>query len=380
MAVESSNELPVRWDFSLQPGGTAKLVFRGELDAQSTPASWTRLQAELAGTKLASLEVDVSRLVSDSAGLAMLYHLSIGGMTPGATVSLSGLNPELQHLLRSFSKEDFAALEEHEPTCSSLVDDVGTATWSWLRDLRQQVEFIGAVTSGIIMNLFRPRRMHWKEVLRVFETAGVNALPVVALLTFLVGLVIAFESAQPLAQFGAQVFVANLLGLVMARELGPVMAAIMLAGRSGSAFAAELGTMKVNEELNALETMGLSPVQFLVIQRVVAGILLTPVLTVFAMYAGLLGGIPVLLGLGFPLRMVLLQIQSALHFGDLAEGLSKSIVFGAIVASISCLRGLQTGEGPRAVGESTTRSVVSSILLIIFADAIFAAVTYTLRK
>src|SRR3974390_3090689 len=193
-------------------------------------------------------------------------------------------------------------------------------------------------------------------------------------------MVFAFESAHPLAELGAQVFVANLLGLVMSRELGPVMAAIMLAGRSGSAFAAELGTMKVNEELSALQTMGLSPVQFLVIQRVVAGVLLVPVLTVFAMYAGLLGGIPVLLGLGFPLRMVLIQIQTSLHFGDLAEGLSKSIVFGGIVAAVSCLRGLQTGEGPRAVGESTTRSVVSSILLIIFADAIFAAATYTLRK
>jgi len=380
MAVASPNNLPVRWDFSLRPDGSAKLAFSGELDTESTPASWTRLQAELAGTKLTRLEVDVSQLDSDSAGLALLYYLSTGAMTPGASVSLSGLNPELQHLLRSFSREDFEALQEHEPSRSSIVDDVGTATWSWLGDLRQQVEFIGAVTSGVIMNLFSPRRMHWKEVFRVFEVAGVNALPVVALLTFLVGMVIAFESAQPLAEFGAQVFVANLLGLVMSRELGPVMAAIMLAGRSGSAFAAELGTMKVNEELNALETMGLSPVQFLVIQRVVAGILLAPVLTVFAMYAGLLGGIPVLLGLGFPLRMVLLQVQSALHFGDLAEGLSKSIVFGAIVASISCLRGLQTGEGPRAVGESTTRSVVSSILLIILADAIFAAVTYTLRK
>jgi phospholipid/cholesterol/gamma-HCH transport system permease protein len=217
-------------------------------------------------------------------------------------------------------------------------------------------------------------------VFRVFEVAGVNALPVVGLLTFLVGMVIAFESAQPLAQFGAQVFVANLLGLVMTRELGPVMAAIMLAGRSGSAFAAELGTMKVNEELNALETMGLSPIQFLVIQRVVAGILLTPVLTIYAMYAGLLGGIPVLLGLGFPLRMVLQQIQSSLHFGDIAEGLSKSVVFGGIVAAVSCLRGIQTGEGPRAVGDSTTRSVVSSILLIIFADAIFASITYVLRQ
>jgi phospholipid/cholesterol/gamma-HCH transport system permease protein len=373
-------DLPVRWDLSVRPDGTGNLVLAGELDADSTPEAWRKLESELAEIKMVRLEIDVRQLVSDSAGLALLYYLSIGGMTPGASVNLTGLNPELQNLLRSFSKVDFQALQEHEPACSSLVDDVGTATWSWLCDLRQQIEFIGEVTLSVMASLFRPRRMHWKEVFRVFEAAGVNALPVVALLTFLVGMVIAFESAQPLAEFGAQVFVANLLGLIMTRELGPVMAAIMLAGRSGSSFAAELGTMKVNEELNALETMGLSPVQFLVVQRVVAGILLTPVLTIYAMYAGLIGGIPVLLGLGFPLRMVLVQVQNSLHFGDLAEGLSKSIVFGGIVSAVSCLRGIQTGEGPRAVGESTTRSVVSSILLIIFADAIFAAVTYTMRK
>jgi phospholipid/cholesterol/gamma-HCH transport system permease protein len=222
--------------------------------------------------------------------------------------------------------------------------------------------------------------MRWGEVFRVFETAGVNALPIVSLITLLVGMVISFESAQPLAQLGAQVYVANLLGLVMTRELGPVMAAIMLAGRSGSAFAAELGTMKVNEELNALHTMGLSPVQFLVVQRVMAGVLLTPVLTLYAMFAGLVGGVPVLLGLGFPLKMVLQQIQSAVHYGDLAEGLCKSMVFGLVVSSVSCLRGLQTGVGPQAVGESTTRSVVSSILLIILSDAVIASVTYTLRQ
>jgi phospholipid/cholesterol/gamma-HCH transport system permease protein len=380
MAVKRPVDLSVRWDLSVQPDGTAKLAFAGELDAESTAVAWRNLESELAAIKVVSLEIDVRQLVCDSAGLALLYYLSVGGMTPGAKVNLTGLNPELQPLLRSFSKEDFQALQEHEPTCSSFVDDLGTATWSWLGDLRQQIEFIGETTLGVARSLFRPRRMRWKEVIRVFEVAGVNALPVVSLLTFLVGMVIAFESAQPLAQFGAQVFVANLLGLVMSRELGPVMAAIMLAGRSGSAFAAELGTMKVNEELNALQTMGLSPVRFLVVQRVVAGILLAPVLTIFAMYAGLLGGIPVLLGLGFPLRMVLHQIQAGLHFGDLAEGISKSIVFGGIVASVSCLRGIQTGEGPRAVGEATTRSVVSSILLIILADAIFAAVTYTLRK
>lgn len=370
----------VHWDLSTGPDGTSRLSLEGELDTDSTPAAWDSLESELRVMKPVSLEIDVHRLTCDSAGLALLYFLSTGGMTPGARVTLNGLNPELQHLLQSFSTADFEALQEHEPTCSSFIDDTGRATSSWLHDLRQQIEFIGEVTSGLLTNLFHPRRMHWKEVLRNFEAAGVNALPVVALLTFMVGMVIAFESAQPLKELGAQVFVANLLGLVMSRELGPVMAAIMLAGRSGSAFAAELGTMKVNEELNALETMGLSPVQFLVIQRVVASMLLTPVLTIFAMYAGLLGGIPVLLGLGFPLRMVLLQLQTGLHFGDLAEGLSKSVVFGLIVASVSCLRGLQTGEGPRAVGESTTRSVVSSILLIIFADAIIAAMTYTFRK
>jgi phospholipid/cholesterol/gamma-HCH transport system permease protein len=381
MAVARPVELPVRWELSMHPDRTAALTFTGELDSVSTPVAWTALEKELAGTNVSRLEVDLRQLAScDSAGLALLYYISMGRMTPGATVALTGLNPELQHLLASFSTEDFQALQEHEPVSPSFVDDVGTATWSWLIDLRHQVEFIGEVTLGIMTGLLHPRRMRWKEVFRIFETAGVNALPVVALLTFLVGMVIAFESAQPLAEYGAQVTVANLLGLVMSREMGPVMAAIMLAGRSGSAFAAELGTMKVNEELNALETMGLSSVQFLVVQRVVAGILLTPVLTLYAMYAGLLGGIPVLIGLGFPLRVVLNQIAISVHFGDLAEGLSKSIVFGAIVSSVSCLRGLQTGEGPRAVGESTTRSVVSSILLIILADVIFSAVTYNLRK
>ena len=214
MTVTPPVDLPVRWKISLRTDGTATLAFTGELDAVSTPVAWVNLKIELAGIKVVSLEIDVRQLVSDSAGLALLYFLSIGGMTPGATVNLTGLSPELQHLLRSFSREDFEALHEHEPPCSSLVDDVGAASWSWLRDLRQQVEFIGEVAAGAMVSLLRPRRMHWKEVFRVFEVAGVNALPVVSLLTFLVGMVIAFESEQPLAEFGAQVFVANLLGLV----------------------------------------------------------------------------------------------------------------------------------------------------------------------
>ena len=137
--------------------------------------------------------------------------------------------------------------------------------------------------------------MRWPEVRRVFELAGANAVPIVSLISVLVGLIIAFESAQPLAQFGAQIYVANMIGLVMVRELGPLLAAILLAGRSGSAFAAEIGTMKVNEELNALETLGLDPIRFLVVQRITAGILLTPLLTFYATFMGVLGGVLVTL-------------------------------------------------------------------------------------
>jgi ABC-type transporter Mla MlaB component len=139
MAVASPVDLSVRWNLSVRPDGTSTLAFTGELDAESTPVAWRNLESELAATRVVSLEIDVRQLVCDSAGLALLYYLSIGGMTPGANVSLSGLSPELQHLLRSFSTEDFQALQEHEPACSPFIDDLGAATWSWLRDLRQQV-------------------------------------------------------------------------------------------------------------------------------------------------------------------------------------------------------------------------------------------------
>jgi phospholipid/cholesterol/gamma-HCH transport system permease protein len=220
--------------------------------------------------------------------------------------------------------------------------------------------------------------MRWGEVMRVFEKAGVNALPIISLISLLVGLIIAFESAQPFRMFGAQIFIADMIGLVMVRELGPLMTAIMLAGRSGSAFAAELGTMKVNEELNALETMGLDPMRFLVVQRVLAGLLLTPLLTIYSMLMGVLGGVIVMLGLGFPMAIIFNQLESSVQIGDIMVGTTKGLVFGIIVASMGCLRGLQTQKGPSAVGDSTTRAVVSSILLLIIADAIFSIVLFAL--
>ena len=193
------------------------------------------------------------------------------------------------------------------------------------------------------------------------------------------GLVIAFEAAQPLAMFGAQIFIANMIGLVMIREFSPIFTAIIFAGRSGSAFAAEIGTMKVNEELNALETMGLDPLRFLVIQRVFAGTLLMPVLAAYSMVWGVFGGIVVMMSMGFPFAQIWTQLVGALGVWDVVVGISKSFVFGAIIAGLGCLRGMQTQEGPNAVGDSTTRAVVAGILMIILVDAVYSVLTYVLH-
>jgi phospholipid/cholesterol/gamma-HCH transport system permease protein len=221
--------------------------------------------------------------------------------------------------------------------------------------------------------------MRWREVAVVFEKAGVNALPIVSLISLLMGLVIAFEAAQPLEMFGAQIFIADMIGLVMVREFSPIFTAIILAGRSGAAFAAEIGTMKVNEELNALETMGLDPVRFLVIQRIFAATMLMPILTAYSMAVGVLGGVIVMLAMGFPIAQIWSQLAGALHVHDVLLGAGKSLVFGTIVAGLGCLRGMQTKEGPMAVGDSTTRAVVAGILMIIVVDAVFAVVTYVLH-
>jgi phospholipid/cholesterol/gamma-HCH transport system permease protein len=182
----------------------------------------------------------------------------------------------------------------------------------------------------------------------------------------------------PMHQFGAEIYVADLVALSMLRELGPLMTAIILAGRSGSAFAAELGTMKVNEEINALTTMGLDPVRFLVVTRVLAAVMMMPLLTVFSNLMGLVGGAVVFLSFDFPLVTYVQQVRGAVDLGDLLGGLAKAFVFGILVAAIGCLRGLQTKTGASAVGLSTTRAVVSGIVLIVLADGVFSVVFYYL--
>jgi phospholipid/cholesterol/gamma-HCH transport system permease protein len=359
--------------------GHAVVTLTGRLDANSTAATWDEVAAQLRTQPVREMEIDASGVdYCDVSGMSLLHQLQSGAMTPGAAITLRGLRPEFEPILRAMpTPAEFAANRPPEAK-PHLVEDVGRASRAMARDLLEELAFVGAATRAFFTLLVRPKQMRWREVCRVFEAAGADALPIVSLISTLVGLVIAFQSAGPLAQFGAQVFIADMIGVVMVRELGPVMTAIVLAGRSGSAFAAEIGTMKVNEELNALETMGLDPLRFLVVQRIMAGLLLNPLLTIYSMLAGVAGGVVVMLMLGFPLTIIYHQLVSAVHLRDLVFGTIKGATFGVLVAAIGCLRGLQTRKGPIAVGESTTRAVVTAILIIIIVDAVFAVIYYAL--
>ena len=380
MTATVQNELETDVQVSLD--GCARVALRGRLDAQTAVACWKLLEQKLRPAKIKALEVDASGLqFCDGAGLALLRYLNMGRMTRGATVSVLGLEEDLEKLFRGFTLEDYEAFRPPLRTESrSLPEEVGKEVSQLTADLREQVGFLGTIVANLPPTILDRKRMRWPEVRRVLELAGANAVPIVSLVSILVGLIIAFESAQPLAQFGAQIYVANMIGLVMVRELGPLLAAILLAGRSGSAFAAEIGTMKVNEELNALETLGLDPIRFLVVQRITAGVLLTPLLTFYATFMGVLGGVLVTLGLGYPLSLVFHQLSSSVQLSDVVFGATKGVVFGAIVSAVGCLRGLQTQQGPSAVGISTTRAVVTSILLIIIADAVFSVLFFVLKQ
>jgi phospholipid/cholesterol/gamma-HCH transport system permease protein len=247
------------------------------------------------------------------------------------------------------------------------------------RLLAGSITFIGEAAVAICRLPMRRRMLRLPDLLRYVDQAGVRSLPLVILLGYLIGLILAFQSAVPMRRFGADIFVANLVAISLFRELGPLLAAVILAGRTGSAFAAEIGTMKVNEEIDALRTMGLDPMTMLVLPRILASMLVIPVMTLVMELAGLLGMMTVMRGFGFPVVTVVRQIQNWVDTSDLYGGLFKAVCFGMAVAAIGCRAGLATGVGPRAVGLSTTAAVVGGIVITIVLDGVFALVFYRLN-
>jgi phospholipid/cholesterol/gamma-HCH transport system permease protein len=349
------------------------ISFSGTLSALTAGPLWRDAFAALERARPARVTVDVTALsYCDGAGIALLAALR-----RQAGAAIRGLAPAFQSLLDLFPAEE-PKPQLPPPREPSLPVQMGRATANVLRDMRRQVTFIGELLATAGRAAFRWRDLRWRDALRTAERAGVDALPIISLIGVLIGLILAFQSAIPLKQFGAEVFVADLVSISVVRELGPLMTSIVLAGRSGSAFAAELGTMKVNEEIDALSTMGLAPVRFLVLPRVAAVVLVMPLLTIYFNLMAMAGAAAVVGSFGYGLRTFVNHAASVVTLESLVGGLVKALAFGLIVGAVGCQRGLATGTGAVAVGASTTRSVVAGILLTILVDGAFAGLFYAL--
>ena len=262
------------------------------------------------------------------------------------------------------------AVAPHPVVPTSVLADIGSETAAGFHAAGDMLGFFGESLQAVGRWIGGRSRMRMSDLYAIIEECGPRALPIVTLINFLIGMIMAFVGAVQLQAFGAQIFVANLVGIAMVRELGPVMTAIVLAGRTGAAFAAQLGTMTVNEEIAALRTVGVPPIDFLVLPRMVALVIMVPLLVIYANIVGMLGGLLIGMAmLDISFIEYFNQTAGAVSMTDWAGGLIKAGVFGVIVAVAGCMRGMQCGRSASDVGIATTSAVVTSIVFIIILDA-----------
>jgi len=346
-----------------------RLLLVGALDAAAAARLWR--PASRAAAEARRLVIDASGVTNlDTAGAALLLHLA--AMVPGTRIEPPAAAPLAELLARS--RRALAEPPPPPPESLSLLARIGRATLDTGQQGLDRFSFLGETTVAALALLLRPWRLRFAETLRHLDEAGLRAFGLTALLGVLLGLILAFQSSIPMRRFGAEIFIPNLVGISLLRELGPLMAAIILSGRTGSAFAAELGTMSVNEEVDALRIMGIDPLAWLVLPRLLAAVLVMPVLALLFSLAGLLGMGGVMLALGFPPIAVMQQVQNAVELKDLLGGMFKAAVFGLAVGLIGCRAGLAAGRGPRAVGDAATAAVVGGIVGVVLLDGIFAVV------
>ncbi len=307
----------------------------------------------------------------DSSLVNVIYKLARHSRRAGVSLDLSGLPKGLRGLLDlAEAVAPHQETQDHRPDMSFLAD-VGSEAIEFFRSVADIVRFIGAVSVSMGRTLSGRARYRASNLFLIVQQVGAQALPIVSLISVLVGVILAFVGAVQLEQFGADIFIANLVGLGMVRDMGAMMTAIIMAGRTGAAYAAELGTMTVNEEIDALRTMGISPIDFLVVPRILALVLMMPLLTLYADVMGILGGALVgvtLFDIG--IYGYFRQTRSAIDLLDVFGGMFKGLVYGAIVAVSGCLRGMECGRISAAVGVATTSAVVTSIVFIVVASAV----------
>jgi phospholipid/cholesterol/gamma-HCH transport system permease protein len=322
-----------------------------------------------------NLVIDGSAISSlDTVG-AWLLHRTIRALElRGRNVRISGLRPEFSALLQLIASRSVTS-ERAAPAKPGLLANIGQQAWRGLIGISGMLSFIGESAIILLRSLARPHRIRWRPILHNLQTAGFEALPIVGLLSFLMGVVIAYQGADQLQRFGATIFIADLVGLSMLRELSPLLTAIIVAGRSGSAYAAQIGTMKVTEEIDALRTIGVRPTELLVLPKMLALIIALPLLTLWADVTGVLGGMLMarsMIDVSF--YVFIDRVGDAVSLSSFLTGIGKAPAFAAIIALVGCYQGFRVSGSADSVGRQTTVSVVQSIFLVILADAMFSVV------
>ena len=312
----------------------------------------------------------------DTAGAWVLQKLLLRLHSEGINVTMQGLRPEFSKLLGVVAQQVDELAGNPAPVAKpppGLLEKVGRSVYEFFQQTLALLSFVGETAVALAGSLTHPARFRWRPILYNIRTAGFDALPIVGLLSFLLGIVVAYQGADQLKQYGANIFVADLVGLSMLREFAPLMTAIIIAGRSGSAYAAQIGTMAVTEEIDAMRTLGIAPLELLVLPKVIALVIALPLLTLFADVLGVFGGmIMAKTQLGISFNEFLDRFVKAVSITSYLVGIGKAPVFAVIIAMVGCFQGFRTRGGAESVGRQTTRSVVQSIFLVIVADALFS--------
>ncbi|MBR0648046.1 STAS domain-containing protein [Roseomonas terrae] len=351
-------------------GESRVLRATGRLDTEAAARLWPTAMKAAEGAPIVALDLAGLEAI-DSAGAVML-------LTAAPDAELRGAPDHAVALLERTRKALGTIPPPGPPAPWHPITAIGRATVNRGRDTVAGIAFIGEAVVTTLRVLTRPRLLRLADVLRHLDEVGTRAFPLTLLLGFLIGVILAYQSSIPLRRFGAEVFVPNLVGISLLRELGPLLAGVVLAGRTGSAFAAELGTMTVNEEVDALKIMGVDATAMLVLPRLVAATIAMPVLALLMNVAGLAGMTLIMGTLGYPWASVQSQLQQWLSLQDLAGGLFKAACFGLVIAGIGCRAGLSAGRGPRAVGDAATAAVVGGIVAIVVMDGVFAVLFFRL--
>lgn len=355
----------------------------GDLRFDDGAVIWRELSAAAQSTRRGTqLDIELSAALSiDGAVAALLVAIRAKVYQLGGHCAIVGANPQIRRLLEIHHGFDTPRPPPPPLSKVGFVERTGEEVQRLARAGRSFVEFIGELVAATFGALRRPTTGNWRAVFSLAARAGTDGVPIVLLLDFLVGFVMGSESSRQLELYGANVFVADVVGISVTRELGPLVTGIIIIGRSGAAYAAEIGTMKVSSELDALRTMGLSPPRYLVLPRVLALVLVAPALTLLGDVVGVAGGAVVgALTLGVSPAAYLAELREALLVRDVTGGLIKSVAFGLTIGLIACQQGLATRGGATGVGRRTTSTVVTSLFAVVVLDAVFSVVFRVLRQ